>query len=147
MLFLSIYNDQGGWSRIWWQVKRIYNLLPAPARPAFTVAVALPRELRSLAIATLQGQPGRYWRAWQDEGQGRGMSRVNDLVDWIGGFPFEVAKPDEIFRFFRDHGFTLAELKTNAGGIGCNEYLFRRAPVTARPEPAPAAGATPHPPP
>ena len=27
-----------------------------------------------------------------------------DLVDWIGGWPFEVARPEEVFRFLRDRG-------------------------------------------
>ncbi|MGH8511739.1 MAG: hypothetical protein ACREU9_02645 [Gammaproteobacteria bacterium] len=26
-----------------------------------------------------------------------GMSYWHDLIDWIGGYPFEVAKPEEIF--------------------------------------------------
>jgi 2-polyprenyl-6-hydroxyphenyl methylase/3-demethylubiquinone-9 3-methyltransferase len=47
-----------------------------------------------------------------------------DLVDWIGGWPFEVARPEEVFRFMRDRGFTLREM-TTSGGHGCNEFVFR----------------------
>ena len=57
------------------------------------------------------------------------MSVWRDLVDWVGGYPFEVAKPEEIFRFYRDRGFTLRELKTNGGSMGCNEYLFVKSTV------------------
>ena len=32
----------------------------------------------------------------------RGMSAWHDVVDWLGGYPFEVAKPEEIFDFFHD---------------------------------------------
>jgi 2-polyprenyl-6-hydroxyphenyl methylase/3-demethylubiquinone-9 3-methyltransferase len=54
------------------------------------------------------------------------MSVWHDLVDWVGGYPFEVAKPEEIFDFYHRRGFELVKLKTCAGGIGCNEYIFRR---------------------
>ena len=47
-----------------------------------------------------------------------------DVFDWIGGYPFEVAKPEEIFDFFRARGFELRRLKTCAGGYGCNEFVF-----------------------
>jgi hypothetical protein len=48
------------------------------------------------------------------------------LINWIGGYPFEVASPEEIFRFFRKRGFTLEYLSTMKGGIGCNEFIFSR---------------------
>jgi 2-polyprenyl-6-hydroxyphenyl methylase/3-demethylubiquinone-9 3-methyltransferase len=54
------------------------------------------------------------------------MSRKHDLVDWVGGYPFEVAKPEQIFDFYRDRGFELTRLKTCGGGLGCNEFVFRR---------------------
>jgi 2-polyprenyl-6-hydroxyphenyl methylase/3-demethylubiquinone-9 3-methyltransferase len=58
--------------------------------------------------------------------RGRGMRWWTDLVDWIGGWPFEVAKPEEVFAYLRDRGFELVELRTCGGGLGCNEFLFRR---------------------
>jgi 2-polyprenyl-6-hydroxyphenyl methylase/3-demethylubiquinone-9 3-methyltransferase len=59
-------------------------------------------------------------------GNMRGMSPWRDVVDWVGGFPFEVAKSEEIFHFYLERGFQLCELRTCAGGIGCNEYVFER---------------------
>jgi hypothetical protein len=55
------------------------------------------------------------------------MSPWHDHVDWIGGYPFEVAKPEEVFRFFRDRGFTLINLETAGGTVGCNQFVFRKA--------------------
>ena len=48
------------------------------------------------------------------------------MIDWLGGYPFEVAKPETVFGFFRDRGFTLEELKTCGGRLGCNQFVFRR---------------------
>jgi hypothetical protein len=56
------------------------------------------------------------------------MSKWHDIVDWIGGYPFEVATPDAVFDFYRDRGFTLTALKTECTGSGCNEYVFRKSP-------------------
>ena len=57
----------------------------------------------------------------------RGMSPWHDVVDWVGGYPFEVARPEQIFDFYRDRGFTLQRLKTEGGDLGCNEFVFHRA--------------------
>jgi 2-polyprenyl-6-hydroxyphenyl methylase/3-demethylubiquinone-9 3-methyltransferase len=56
------------------------------------------------------------------------MSIYRDVVDWIGGFPFETAKPETIFRFYRDRGFVLEELTTCGSRHGCNEFVFRKRP-------------------
>jgi len=55
-----------------------------------------------------------------------GMSRWNDMVDWVGGYPFEVSRPEQVLEFLRSRGFTLDALVTAGGGLGCNEYLFTR---------------------
>lgn len=49
-----------------------------------------------------------------------------DLIDWVGGYPFEVARPEEVFDRLSGHGFELRRLKTCGGGLGCNEFVFRR---------------------
>jgi 2-polyprenyl-6-hydroxyphenyl methylase/3-demethylubiquinone-9 3-methyltransferase len=57
------------------------------------------------------------------------MAWWSDVVDWVGGYPFEVARPEEIFDFYRARGFTLLCLKTKDGGHGYNEFVFQRASV------------------
>lgn len=54
------------------------------------------------------------------------MSYWHDLIDWIGGYPFEVAKLEAVFSFYRDRQFWLEQLKTFVGGHGCNEFVFIR---------------------
>jgi SAM-dependent methyltransferase len=126
-LFISIYNDQGRMSGIWARVKRLYNRLPAPLRIPYAVLVALPLELRAFAGRLVRGRPQDYLRLWRsDRGYERGMSRWHDLIDWVGGYPFEVAAPDEVFAFCTARGFELRRLTTVRGGLGCNEFVFER---------------------
>ena len=59
------------------------------------------------------------------------MSPIHDVIDWVGGYPFEVATPEAIFDFHRERGLTLTRLTTCGGGKGCNQFVFR-APQPAR---------------
>ncbi len=71
----------------------------------------------------LKGKPFHTWKTYIRQ---RGMSPKYDVIDWVGGYPFEVAKPEEIFAFFHDKGYTLEKMYTCAGGHGCNQYVFRK---------------------
>jgi len=46
------------------------------------------------------------------------MSRWHDIVDWVGGLPFEVATPHAIFAFYHDRGFTLQRCSLAEAGWG-----------------------------
>lgn len=121
-LYTSIYNDQGGTSRRWRWLKRTYNRLPAllrflPVAPAFLYMWTIPT-LKDLA----RGAPFTTWRAYATN---RGMSPWWDLLDWVGGYPFEVARPGELFEFYRKKGFELERMHTSPGP-DCNEFVFRR---------------------
>jgi 2-polyprenyl-3-methyl-5-hydroxy-6-metoxy-1,4-benzoquinol methylase len=125
-LFVSIYNDQGVRSRMWHAVKHVYNRLPSPLRRPYVLVAMAPRELMSAAVYTLRLRPQDYLKTWSQYRRARGMSRWHDMVDWVGGLPFEVAKPETIFDFYRDRGFVLNRLRTCAGGLGCNQFVFSR---------------------
>lgn len=122
-LYVAIYNDQGWQSRAWRIAKRTYNLTPRALRwleelPAAAVLIG-----PSVVKNTLRGRPlaGFGRRAGP-----RGMSPWHDLIDWLGGYPFEVARPEEVIRFCRVRGFELMDLVTCGGRMGCNEFVFRR---------------------
>ena len=123
-LFVAIYNDTGSQSRRWRWIKKTYNGLPRPLRAPFAAAVTAPEEAKALARALVLLRPGEYVRRWSRYGENRGMSRWRDIVDWVGGYPYEVAKPEEIFDFYRARGFALAKLKAGGVGLGCNEFVF-----------------------
>jgi 2-polyprenyl-6-hydroxyphenyl methylase/3-demethylubiquinone-9 3-methyltransferase len=126
LLFIAIYNDQGRRSRVWRRIKRIYNALPRPLRLPYLLAIAVPRELLQLVRSLLRLDPMSYVRAWSEyDRSSRGMSRWRDIVDWVGGYPYEVAGVDEITAFFGARGYEVAALETIGGGSGCNQFVFR----------------------
>lgn len=123
MLFVSIYNDQGRTSRRWGRVKKAYNSLPKELRFLVLWPAFWHLWWRRLAKDLLFGRP---FRTWRESAKSRGMSPWRDVVDWVGGYPFEVAKPEQIFDFYRDRSFTLARMTTQGGDLGCNEFVFTR---------------------
>jgi 2-polyprenyl-3-methyl-5-hydroxy-6-metoxy-1,4-benzoquinol methylase len=125
-LFVAIYNDTGTQSLRWRWIKRTYNALPRVARVPFAVAVTLPQELKTFVRTTVRGRPADYVRQWTDYSRLRGMSRWRDILDWVGGYPYEFATPDQIFEFYRARGFTLDNMKCGGVGLGCNELVFER---------------------
>jgi SAM-dependent methyltransferase len=122
-LFLAIYNDQGAWSSRWGKIKRFY--CSGPLGRAFVCATCIPAFVaRDLAADLVwRRNPAARYRQYK---QNRGMSVVHDWIDWLGGYPFEVAKPEQVFDFFRDRGFDLQKMKTCGGSVGCNEFVFQR---------------------
>ncbi len=122
-LFIAIYNDQGRISERWRWVKQSYNRLPPALRFLVTVPVLVHLQWRPAVKDLLRLRPFHSWRTY---GQDRGMSAWRDLIDWVGGYPFEVAKPEAIFDFYRKRGFTLTRLATCGGSLGCNEFVFQR---------------------
>lgn len=127
LLYIALYNDEGMRSRIWHWIKKMYNRLPLPLRIPAASVVAILWEARALVVAIAKGQPRDYVRSWTHyaDTSGRGMSKWHDIIDWIGGYPFEVAKPDGVLAFGRERDLELIRLVTTRG-LGCNEYVFQR---------------------
>ena len=120
-LFIAIYNDQGWQSRAWTAVKKRYSSSLAwriPIIAAFGTYRLFKGFIKDVFI--LRITPLRRYREYQ---KSRGMSYFTDLLDWLGGYPFEVAKPEEIFDFFRVRGFELVKLRTDIR-MGNNEFVF-----------------------
>lgn len=118
-LFIAIYNDEGRASRRWYRVKEIYNKYKI-LRPVVVTAGLIRMWALSTVRDLLCGKPFKSWNAYK---KSRGMSPWHDVVDWIGGWPFEYATPDAIFEFYKARGFKLDKLITRQGH-GCNEFVF-----------------------
>jgi 2-polyprenyl-3-methyl-5-hydroxy-6-metoxy-1,4-benzoquinol methylase len=125
-LFISIYNDQGPFSKFWKSVKKYYNHCSSPMKIFIILWFGAFFEIRSAAMRILRWKNPLPFKYWKEKKKSRGMSVWHDLIDWVGGYPFEVAKPEEIFDFYRKQGFVLTRLKTCGGGLGCNEFVFVR---------------------
>ncbi len=125
-LFVAIYNDLGSASERWRWIKRTYNRLPAALRPLWTVAAIAPGEFKALARACATLRPSDYVRSWTGYNE-RGMNRWRDIVDWVGGYPYEVATPEQVFDFCQARGFTLLSMHCGGVGLGCNEFVFVRS--------------------
>jgi SAM-dependent methyltransferase len=111
-LFIAIYNDQGFRSRYWHAVKKTYASQPLLRWPLVLLHVPypwLPSALLRLASGRVKAE--------------RGMSLWYDLIDWVGGYPFEVATPGAVDDFLRDRGFRLDTLVATKR-LGCNEFVF-----------------------
>jgi 2-polyprenyl-6-hydroxyphenyl methylase/3-demethylubiquinone-9 3-methyltransferase len=115
-LYVAIYNDQGWISQYWTEVKKCYSS-NALLRGLIIVAHMPYLFVLRYMVRALTGRLDLE----------RGMSLWHDMIDWIGGYPFEVARPEEIFKFYRDKGFALDSLKTCAGRHGCNEFVFSKS--------------------
>lgn len=120
-LFIAIYNDQGTWSDRWKRIKRIY--CSGTAGRLLVTGICVPAiHARKLAadIVWLRNPLTRLRGR-----KARGMSPWHDMRDWLGGYPFEVAKPEEVFDFYTARGLALDRLKTVGGSMGCNVFVFR----------------------
>ncbi len=122
-LFVAIYNDEGYRSRFWRSVKRLYcrsTIWRTLLTGAFGSLFICKGFLKDLF---LRKNPLARYRDYKKQ---RGMSYFTDLHDWLGGYPFEVAKVEAIFDFFHTRGFDLVRLKTPVQSKGNNEFVFIR---------------------
>ncbi len=55
------------------------------------------------------------------------MGHRHDWVDWVGGLPFVVTKPQPVFDYLVQRRFVLERFTTCGGGGACNEFVFRRS--------------------
>lgn len=120
-LYIAIYNDQGRKSRKWTRIKKRYVNCPKWLRWTILIPNFVKLWLPTFVYDLLRGKPGKTWK---DKKQQRGMSPWIDVVDWVGGYPFQVAKPEEVFDFFHQRGYQLTALYTDGKGLGCNEFVF-----------------------
>ena len=126
-LAVAIYNDQGGASRRWLMIKKIYHRIPRLLRPLWVTAVASIYECRFALARLAAGRNPLPLADWKAKRKDRGMSAWHDWVDWIGGLPFEVATPEGIILPMIRRGFRLLNLSTVGAGWGCNQYVFVRS--------------------
>jgi len=124
VLALALYNRHLT-SGAWRLVKRAYNA--APRRARWWIAAALVPAIWTAKAVVVRGNPLR---------KARGMDFWHDVVDWVGGYPYEYARRSEVQERVERAGFVLRRFVPAEVPTGCNEYVFDRV----RPAPS-VAGA------
>jgi len=125
-LFIAIYNDCGEVSRWWLRRKRRYNALPRLLRVPYAIYVWAPQEIRSLLSHWRSGEVKTYLRDLASPRCPRGMSWVHDVIDWVGGYPYEYASVAEIVAFYARAGFKPLKIRENSS-YGCHQIVFERS--------------------
>ena len=117
ILCIALYNDQGRITKLWWKTKRLYcsGLLGK----FIVCSIFLPYFFSRAVVASIIKRENVFSKYRRN----RGMSIVHDWFDWLGGFPYEVAKVEDIFHFYKDRGFILRNIVTS-NGLGNNEFVF-----------------------
>jgi len=122
ILFIGLYNDEGFMSDVWRKIKQIY--CSGLIGKVVTIGIFFPYNfLKYFTVDILRlRNPIKRYTEYKNK---RGMSIFYDWIDWLGGYPYEVAKPGDIFDFFSKNGFILAKLKTGCGHA-INEFVFKK---------------------
>lgn len=128
-LLVAIYNDQGWKSHVWWLVKLVYNRLPRFLRSPYAFSFNAMTRFMVLIKYTLLLRPMVALRPMLSRRRERGMSARFDVLDWIGGFPYEFASLDTLRAYFDARGFELVAALPSTS-LGCNELVLRRRPAS-----------------
>jgi len=121
--YIALYNNVEGrfGSAFWLRVKKRYNRGGVVTKKMLEWAYVF---VYFVLANILRGKnPFRAMRAY---GSKRGMHYREDIADWLGGYPYEYASVEEVFRFMKKEfpRFRLTNIKT-VGGIGNNWFLFK----------------------
>jgi len=54
----------------------------------------------------------------------RGMNFYHDVIDWLGGYPYEYASKDEIINYVESKSFTCVKFVKPVVPTGCDEFVF-----------------------
>jgi len=114
-LVLAIYNPH--WSSPAWSViKWTYVHCPPPLQKLLEWSLFLPISLAKWMVTGFRNP-------FQ---QDRGMDFRHDLIDWIGGYPYEYATPDQIAHHLGTETWRLRQVFPPQVPTGCNELIFER---------------------
>src|SRR5262245_3761087 len=124
-LFVIAIYQKTPFCAFWKVEKALYSRAPRPVQRA---VLAFYRNALYAYQHLRFAKPAKYAAT---NGVTRGMDQDHDFHDWLGGYPYESATPDEIDGFLSPRGFCLehaARVQRSLGffGSGCAEYVYRR---------------------
>ena len=125
LFYIALYNDQGFKSHVWWLIKFIYNILPKPFNYVYAYSLGLFFEFFNILKYTIMLKPMLAINPLLNYKKNRGMNYFNDLIDWMGGYPFEFVDYDTLISFFEINGFEMVK-GLRANSLGCHQILFKK---------------------
>jgi SAM-dependent methyltransferase len=113
LFVIAIYNKH--WScKAWKAIKWSYNTVPAIIQRLmiwiFFIIIAMAK------LIVTRKNPFKK--------QKRGMSFYYDVIDWVGGYPYEYADKDEVINYVERLGFKCIKFVKPTVPTGCNEFVF-----------------------
>jgi ubiquinone/menaquinone biosynthesis C-methylase UbiE len=116
----AIYNKHLT-SKIWKLIKWLYCMSPSFVKILF-VAVMYPL----IFIA-------KFMVTWKNPfNQTRGMDFYFNVIDWVGGYPYEYASQKELIEIVNKQGFCCIKKIPAEVPTGCNEYVFMKVDDSIR---------------
>jgi len=113
LFVLAIYNKH--WSSgAWKQIKQFYNATPKMVQ--WLMVWILYGVIALAKLIVTRKNPFVKKK--------RGMSFYYDVVDWVGGYPYEYAAKDEILGYMAQKGFRCIKSVSPTAPTGCNEFVF-----------------------
>jgi 2-polyprenyl-6-hydroxyphenyl methylase/3-demethylubiquinone-9 3-methyltransferase len=121
--YFTIYNKVAGFkgSNFWLKVKKLYNAAPRIIK----VGIEILFILNDIAGFSIRFQnPIKVIRTYKKR---RGMDYRVDIIDWLGGYPYEFATVSEIFKFMKKKfpAFKIVNVKQRHD-LGNNWFLFKK---------------------
>ncbi len=120
--YISIYNkvEEKKGSIFWLRIKKLYNSLPKTGKYILEWLYISHYFISSLIKLKNPMTHIKNYKSY------RGMNWRTDVTDWLGGYPYEFATVEEVFKFIKTNfpGFNLVNIKTT-NDIGSNWYLFK----------------------
>lgn len=114
LLVIAIYNKHRS-SILWRWIKWAYNKLPAFFRWG-VIQLFVPVIYLAKYVVTGKNPLSKA----------RGMDFYVDVVDWVGGFPYEYASIDTVIRYVETLGYKKLKVIPAEVPTGCNEFVFER---------------------
>lgn len=115
LFVIAIYNKH--WSSGTWKlIKRLYNAMPKFIQRLMIWIFYLIIVIAKLIVT--HRNPFKKKR--------RGMSFYYDVIDWVGGYPYEYASREEIINRLERIGFKCIKFVKPVVPTGCNEFVFLR---------------------